>query len=99
MMPGLNFFARFWMKRKKNGCGYCRDDCHFHCHDRCHVLLIPLRHDYRDGLREGEVDRALADYVMGHASEGVGAIYGGRPSLARLKAAIEAVAYPVALPS
>lgn len=53
-----------------------------------------LRHDFRDALREAEVEPALADYIMGHAQAGVGAIYGaGRPSLARLQRAIEAVQY------
>jgi len=53
-----------------------------------------LRHDFRDALREAEVEAALADYLMGHAQVGVGAIYGaGRPSLARLQGAIRAVRY------
>jgi integrase len=53
-----------------------------------------LRHDFRDALREAEIEAALADYIMGHAQVGVGAIYGaGRPSLARLQGAIRAVRY------
>lgn len=53
-----------------------------------------LRHDFREALREAEVEPALADYIMGHAQPGVGAIYGAsRPSLTRLKAAIEKVRY------
>jgi integrase len=55
-----------------------------------------LRHDFRDALREAEVEPALADYIMGHSQAGVGAIYGaGKPSLARLRAAIERVRYTV----
>jgi integrase len=53
-----------------------------------------LRHDFRDALREAEIEGSLADYLMGHAQQGVGAIYGGRPSLGRLTSAIEAVRYP-----
>ena len=53
-----------------------------------------LRHDFRDALREAEVERGLADYLMGHAQEGMGAQYGsGRPSLARLSAAAAKVSY------
>ena len=53
-----------------------------------------LRHDFRDALREAEVESSLANYIMGHAQVGVQAIYGaGRPSLARLKGALEAVRY------
>jgi len=53
-----------------------------------------LRHDFRDALREAEIERSLADYLMGHAQEGVGAAYGAaRPSLARLKEAIGKVRY------
>jgi integrase len=58
-----------------------------------------LRHDFRDALREAEVDAALADYLMGHAQEGTGAQYGsGRPSLGRLKAALSRVRFGEALP-
>jgi integrase len=53
-----------------------------------------LRHDFRDALREAEVPEDVAHYLMGHAQEGMGAVYGGRPTLARLKAAIARVAYP-----
>jgi integrase len=52
-----------------------------------------LRHDFRDALREAEVEHSLANYVFGHAEKGVAAIYGGRPSLARLKGAVRAVRY------
>jgi integrase len=53
-----------------------------------------LRHDFRDALREAEVERSLADYIMGHAQQGVGAIYGaGRPSLARLNEAMAKVRF------
>lgn len=52
-----------------------------------------LRHDFRDALREAEVSGELADYLMGHARAGMGAVYGGRPSLSRLQAAIRKVAY------
>jgi integrase len=52
-----------------------------------------LRHDFRDALREAEVDAELADYLMGHARGGMGAVYGGRPSLQRLQAAIRKIAY------
>jgi integrase len=52
-----------------------------------------LRHTFSDALREAEVDAPLADYIMGHSQPGVGAIYGGRPSLARLKGAVQAVRY------
>ena len=44
-----------------------------------------LRHDFRDALREAEVEPELADYLMGHARAGMGAVYGGRPSLQRLQ--------------
>jgi integrase len=59
-----------------------------------------LRHDFRDALREAEVEGPLADYLMGHSQSGMGALYGaGRPSLARLKPAIGKVDYPgLALP-
>lgn len=53
-----------------------------------------LRHDFRDALREAEVPEDVAHYLMGHAQDGMGAVYGGRPTLARLKAAIARVAYP-----
>lgn len=54
-----------------------------------------LRHDFRDALREAEVEGALADYLMGHAQEGMGAHYGsGRPSLSRLTGAVAKVRYP-----
>jgi integrase len=52
-----------------------------------------LRHDYRDALREAEVPDDVAHYLMGHAQEGMGGVYGGRPTLARLKAAVRRVAY------
>lgn len=52
-----------------------------------------LRHDFRDALREAEVDPELADYVMGHAGQGMRTVYGARPALRRLKAAIAAVSY------
>lgn len=52
-----------------------------------------LRHDFRDALREADVPEEVAHYLMGHAQEGMGGIYGGRPTLARLKAAIAKVAY------
>jgi integrase len=53
-----------------------------------------FRHDFRDALREAEIDPALADYLMGHAQHGMGAIYGaGRPSVARLRRALEGVVY------
>jgi integrase len=59
------------------------------------LTMHSLRHDFRDALREAEVEVSLADYLMGHAQQGMGALYGaGRPSLARLRAAIEAVRYP-----
>lgn len=57
-----------------------------------------LRHDFRDALREAEVEGALADYLMGHAQEGMGAQYGSsRPSLARLSRAVCAVRYSLHL--
>jgi integrase len=53
-----------------------------------------LRHDFRDALREAEIERSLADYIMGHAQQGQGAIYGaGRPSLNRLQGAMGKVCY------
>jgi integrase len=52
-----------------------------------------LRHDFRDALREAEVPEDIAHYLMGHAQEGMGGVYGGRPTLARLKAAISRVTY------
>jgi integrase len=53
-----------------------------------------LRHDFQDALREADVPADVASYLMGHAAEGMGAVYGGRPTLTRLKAAIERVSYP-----
>jgi integrase len=52
-----------------------------------------LRHDFRDALREAEVAEDVAHYLTGHAQTGMGAVYGGRPTLARLKAAMERIAY------
>jgi hypothetical protein len=53
-----------------------------------------LRHDFRDALREAEVQGGLADYIMGHSQEGMGAQYGSsRPSLARLRGAMAKVGY------
>lgn len=40
-----------------------------------------LRHDFRDAPREAEVEGALADYLMGHAQEGMGAQYGASCNL------------------
>ena len=55
-----------------------------------------LRHDFRDALREAEVEGALADYLMGHAQEGMGAQYGSsRPSVARLSRAVSGVRYAI----
>ena len=57
--------------------------------DRRKLTFHALRHDYRDALRKTEIEASLSDYLMGHAQEGVGARSGaGRPSLARLRAAI-----------
>jgi integrase len=53
-----------------------------------------LRHDFRDALREADVPEDVAHYLMGHAQEGMAAVYGGRPTLARLKAAMAKIAYP-----
>jgi integrase len=60
------------------------------------LSLHALRHDFRDALREGGVDEGLADYLTGHARQGVAGIYGGqRPySVARLKEAVGKVRYP-----
>ena len=59
-----------------------------------------LRHDFKDALREAEVPAELGDYLMGHARPGVGAIYGNRPSLGRLKDAVKRVQFPgLGLPS
>jgi integrase len=52
-----------------------------------------LRHDFRDALREADVPEDVAHYLMGHAQEGMAAVYGGRPTLARLKAAMAKIAY------
>jgi len=57
-----------------------------------------LRHDFRDALREADVPEDVAHYLMGHAQAGMAAVYGGRPTLARLKAAVAKVSYP-ALPT
>jgi integrase len=53
-----------------------------------------LRHDFRDALREADVPDDVAHYLMGHAQDGMSAVYGGRPKLSRLKAAMERVTYP-----
>lgn len=54
-----------------------------------------LRHDFKDAMREAEIDPQMQDYLAGHAGPGgVGAAYGGRtPSLARRKDAVGRVGY------
>jgi integrase len=52
-----------------------------------------LRHDFRDALRDADVPEDVAHYLMGHAQGGTSAVYGGRPTLARLKTAMERIAY------
>ena len=53
------------------------------------------RHNFKDALREVEVDEALSDALTGHSNQSIGRRYGVGYSLQRKNEAINRVNYPV----
>ncbi len=58
------------------------------------LVFHSFRHTFRDGLREGEVDRDRAFAIGGWADSSDGSHYGDGSSPAKLAQAIEKVSYP-----
>ena len=54
-----------------------------------------MRHNFKDALREVEIDEALSDALTGHSNQSIGRRYGVGYSLQRKNEAINRVNYPV----
>ena len=61
--------------------------------DDSKLVFHSFRHTFADALRQADIDTGLIKALMGHADQGVTAIYGNGYSLASLHKAVQSIEY------
>lgn len=64
---------------------------------RAGLCFHSLRHSFKDACREAGISEEIHDALTGHAGDGVGRRYGGRPPLRVLAEAVARLRFPVPL--